>query len=374
MADETTDASTKKQLTICLRYVKDGSICERFFGFREASDLTGAGLARKLLATLTTAGIPVSYMDGQCYDGAAAMSGCKNGVQEHIRDKYPTAMYVHCISYCLNLCLMKAGQISGIKKAVTLMNKIAIFYHDSSKRTRNLQEAVQQKCKESLRISLKQHCATRWVEKQEAVRVFKQLLPAACASLDDIALSPGGANGKPLLISACLNDAFVVAFEVLVSVLEVKKPLFLRLQGATQEIHNACESVRDCITTQQGMHTDIYGKKIFKNAEQQHGATVQMPRINARQQNRENHPANSAEEYYRRSVYFPHLDVCLEQLRERFTAHTATVYGLSSLLPAYVIDPDISNLRAAAEAYECFLSEGAECFEAELMRWKAYWA
>ena len=84
--------------------------------------------------------------------------------------------------------------------------------------------------------------------------------------------------------------------------------------------------------------------------------------------------AISAEEYYRRSMYFPYLDVCLEQLRERFTAHPATVYGLSSLLPAHVIDADISNLRAAAEAYECFLPEDAECFEAELMRWKAYWA
>ena len=159
LADETTDSATKKQLTICLRYVKDGSICEPFFGFREASDLTGAGLASKLPATLTTAGIPVSYMVGQGCDGAAAMSGCKNGVQKHICDKYPTAMYVHCIIRCLNLYLMKSGQVTGIKKAVTLMNEIAIFHHDSSKRTRNLQEAVQQKCKEHLRISLKQHCA-----------------------------------------------------------------------------------------------------------------------------------------------------------------------------------------------------------------------
>jgi len=37
LADETTDASAEEQLTICLRYVKDGSICERFFGLREAS-------------------------------------------------------------------------------------------------------------------------------------------------------------------------------------------------------------------------------------------------------------------------------------------------------------------------------------------------
>ena len=99
-----------------------------------------------------------------------------------------------------------------------------------------------------------------------------------------------------------------------------------------------------------------------------------MPRINAHQRNHENHPVDSAKEYYRRSMYFPYLDVCLEQLRERFTAHPTTVYGLRSLLPAYVIDADIGNLRAAAEAYECFLPEGAKCFEAELMWWKAYWA
>ena len=200
------------------------------------------------------------------------------------------------------------------------------------------------------------------------MRVFKQLLPAACALLDDIALWPGDANGKALLFSASLNDAFVVALEVLASVLEVTKPLSVRLQGATQDIHNASESVRDCITTLQGMRSHKYFKKIFENAEQQHGATIEMPRINARLRNGENHPADSPEEYYRRSMYFPYLDVCLEQLRESFTAHTATVYGLSSLLPAYVIDADISNLRAAAEAYKCFLPEGAECFEAELMR------
>ena len=112
-------------------------------------------------------------------------------------------------------------------------------------------------------------------------------------------------TGKALLFSASLNDAFVVALEVLVSVLEVTKPLSVRLQGATQDIHKVSESVHDCITTLQKMRPDKYFKKIFKNAEQQDGASVEMPRINARQRNRENHPADSAEEYYRRSKYFP---------------------------------------------------------------------
>ena len=82
-----------------------------------------------------------------------------------------------------------------------------------------------------------------------------------------------------------------------------------------------------------------------------------MPRINARQRNHEKHPADSAEEYYRRSMYLLCLDICLEQLSEKFIAHSATVCGLIGLLPAYVINADISNLRAAVEAYK-MLSPG----------------
>ena len=63
LADETINVPTKEQLTICLRYVTaEGRLFyKRFFRFREVSDLIGAGLANKLFATLTTAGIPVIY-------------------------------------------------------------------------------------------------------------------------------------------------------------------------------------------------------------------------------------------------------------------------------------------------------------------------
>lgn len=73
-------------------------------------------------------------------------------------------------------------------------------------------------------------------------------------------------------------------------------------------------------------------------------------------------------------MYFPYLDICLEQLRERFAAQTATAYALSSLLPSYVIDAHMRTLRASVEAYDCFIPGGSDCFEAELMRWKAFWA
>ena len=72
------------------------------------------------------------------------------------------------------------------------------------------------------------------------------------------------------------------------------------------------------------MRNNKFFEKIFKSVEQQQSSAVEMPRINARQRNRS----------------------------KRFTAHSATVYGLSGFLPGYVINADISNLRAAVEAYE----------------------
>jgi hypothetical protein len=110
LSDETTDLAKKEQLTVCLRYV---SLRERFLCFALAPDLTGQGLAAQLIQILTSAGIEVSNMVGQGYDGAAAMSGEKNGVQKHVRDLCPSAAYVHCSSHSLNLCLMKASDVMG---------------------------------------------------------------------------------------------------------------------------------------------------------------------------------------------------------------------------------------------------------------------
>ena len=56
MADETTDFSRQEQLSVCLRYVKNFTIFERFLCFELAPDLTASGLAAQLLNILDAAG------------------------------------------------------------------------------------------------------------------------------------------------------------------------------------------------------------------------------------------------------------------------------------------------------------------------------
>ena len=113
LADETTDVSRKEQLTVCLRYVHpDFNIRERFLCFAEAPHLTGMDLSVQMLSILRECHIDTNNMVGQGYDGAAAMSGHINGVQKHIREQCPSAVYVHCASHSLNL---SAESWSGVR-------------------------------------------------------------------------------------------------------------------------------------------------------------------------------------------------------------------------------------------------------------------
>ena len=42
---------------------------------------------------------------GQCFDGAANMAGCKNGVATQILTVEPRAIYTHCYGHSLNLAM-----------------------------------------------------------------------------------------------------------------------------------------------------------------------------------------------------------------------------------------------------------------------------
>lgn len=78
LADETTDVSTKEQMSLSVRYVHlDKSkhlIKESFLEFVVLKDLTGRGLAKIILEELNNLEVPTEYLYGQGYDGAASMS------------------------------------------------------------------------------------------------------------------------------------------------------------------------------------------------------------------------------------------------------------------------------------------------------------
>ena len=86
-------------------------MCEDFVGFVECDEgITGAALATKIMSTLQGYGLNLKNLRGHAYDGAANMSGATRGAAALIREQCPLALYLHCVSHCLNLAVVKSLQ------------------------------------------------------------------------------------------------------------------------------------------------------------------------------------------------------------------------------------------------------------------------
>ena len=108
MVDEIRDCSCKELMAICIRYYNGNAINERCINVVEAKKLDSASLTDLIQTTLSSMGLDPHKAVAPCYDGAAAMSGVKSGVQTRMREKYEKAVYVHCWAHKLNLVLVHA--------------------------------------------------------------------------------------------------------------------------------------------------------------------------------------------------------------------------------------------------------------------------
>ena len=55
--------------------------------------------------------LPLVQCRGQAYDGASNMSGHINEVAAQIQKEEPSALYVHCLAHCTNLCLQQSEDL-----------------------------------------------------------------------------------------------------------------------------------------------------------------------------------------------------------------------------------------------------------------------
>jgi hypothetical protein len=120
------EASSGKQefLSIIVRFLdKNNTIREEFLGFHPVLKCTGQILAEQIVEKLASLGIDIANCRGQGYDGAAAMSSDRCGVQAVIKEKAPVAAYVHCASHCLNLVIVHSCKLTAVG---TMMEKISM--------------------------------------------------------------------------------------------------------------------------------------------------------------------------------------------------------------------------------------------------------
>lgn len=156
-ADETTDSSNKTQLVLILRYVLNGEVHERFWKFIRPMGTKAEDLANVIFGELDNLEINKTpeKLIAQSFDGASVMSGKFGGVQSRIKQKYPSADFIHCYAHQLNLILEKAvSQNRSVKIFFANLHSFSSFFGRSPKRTAVLDKVV--------KVRLPKAAPTRW--------------------------------------------------------------------------------------------------------------------------------------------------------------------------------------------------------------------
>ena len=390
IADEATAVANDEQLSICVRFVDGGLPCEKFLAFHECrSGVTGMAIANDILSKLAEWQLQPQFLCGQAYDGAGAMAGKSKGVATRIHSQYPRAIYTHCASHRLNLCVMKCCSIREVSNMMQTADKISRFFNNSPKRQMFLEEWIESTLPEESRKKLKELCRTRWVERHEAFEVFSDLfLPIFC-SLEAIVYSSLSdwnretrSDAQSFLL-AMSQFSFIVALALTQKVLAYTKGLSVKLQGTYTDVVRAHREVETVKATIRGVrsrvdtfHSNVYEQVLMLS--QSIEVVEVAPRQASRQQHRQNIPSSNISDYYKRTLTIPLLDHLSSELDSRFDAGCSqNLIEFMQLLPSEVakmtsqLRPE--NFSAVLKLYGDVLPS-VRSFDVELDLWQNTWS
>ena len=224
MADESTDVSSKEEVSICGRWLESGKPVEHFLGIIHARVVTAEALTHYLLQFLQDKGIPIQKLRGLGFDGTNTMSGNKSGVQIRMRCHAPSALFVHCRCHQLQLAAVHAAnEHCEVQRVLGTLLTIWKTFHYSPKKAEKLVEI--QAVLNAPEIKIHKPSDTRWLARERCVRAVRKSLPALIRTFDDIYEEKGDAEAYGLR-----TYKFVACLYMLCDVLHTVD----KLQGSLQ--------------------------------------------------------------------------------------------------------------------------------------------
>ncbi|XP_022169569.1 zinc finger MYM-type protein 1-like isoform X2 [Myzus persicae] len=130
----------QEQMSLCVRYTVGLNIVEQFLRFIDVSHKQDAeSLSAHIFAYLTKNNLDTFHVVAQSYDGANIMSGKFNGVQAKIKNKFPYAIYTHCMTHSIHLVVIDMCKYvkETTQETRTVFNTIEGIYIHFSHLTKN---------------------------------------------------------------------------------------------------------------------------------------------------------------------------------------------------------------------------------------------
>lgn len=126
---------------------------------------------------------------GQCYDGAANMSGCRSGVQARVRAFQEEAMYVHCNAHNMNLAFQDAVAESKLcRDAMNVVKDLINTIRESPKRLAWFDSFR----KPTGGNKLRPLCPTRWTMRVNSVASVLENYKCLASYLHDVSENSHG--------------------------------------------------------------------------------------------------------------------------------------------------------------------------------------
>lgn len=114
LADE---ATHNEQMSLSIRWVDtDYDVHEEALGLIQLPNTRAETIFSAIKDILIRCSLNMKQCCGQAYDGAANMSGTRNGVQALFKRESPHTLYVHCLAHCLNLCVKEVTRTCDIMR------------------------------------------------------------------------------------------------------------------------------------------------------------------------------------------------------------------------------------------------------------------
>ena len=327
MVDETTDLGRHEQVSICIRYIDDNlTIKENFVGFFKTDSTTAKSLCRLVLTALENFGLDYkSKLVGQCYDGAANMSGLKNGLNKKIREKAKKALYIHCYAHQLNLALMHScNNIKHARNCLDTLNSLHSFIEGSAKR-HSLFQLIQDKSNATI---LKHLSDTRWGSRSSSLDAMKDSFSSVIKFLDIVDTHENNDTGAKAsgLLRQVKNFDFLFHVHILQALFKKTGILHTSLQCSSLDINTALDLAEICIQSLIEMKLDVVTREalfetILKFANENDIETpsnsnqVGRP-SNEKKRKRMNGSENPLEKYI--DSYQTILDIFIDHLSEKF--------------------------------------------------------
>lgn len=189
IADETSDVGHHEQMSLVVRYFdsKLNQPVEHFLCWQRLTSVDAQSIFGSINNVLINKlGLSWSFVIAVCFDGAATMSGCNNGVQAKCKEKNNALMYVHCYAHCLNLVLVDS---IGRKNRVVFdffgtIQLIYAFIEGSC-----IRHAILEKVARQINIklvTLKSISTTRWACRSEAITAIKSNYSVLIIAIQEI--------------------------------------------------------------------------------------------------------------------------------------------------------------------------------------------